>query len=49
MRGYLSSNFGDITETVTAISAEEIGKPGLPVPEASLHCFQKRSTLNSSI
>ena len=47
MLGYLiakfqthrSSNFGDITETVTGISAEEIGKLGLPVPEASLHYF----------
>ena len=56
MRGYLrdkfhtqrSSNFGDITEIVTGISAEEIGKLGLPVPGASLHCFQKRSTLESS-
>ena len=57
MRGYLSakfqtqrsSNFGDITETVTGISAEEIGKLGLPVTGASLHCFQKMSTLDSSI
>ena len=57
MRGYLSekvqtqgiSNLGDITETVTGISAEEIGKLGLHVPGASLHCFQKRSTLDSSI
>ena len=38
MRGYLSakfqtqrdSNFGDIIETVTGISVEEIGKLGLP-------------------
>ena len=44
-----SSNFRDITETVTRISAEEIGKLGLPVPGASLHCFQKWSTLDSSI
>ena len=57
MRGYLSekfqtqrsSNFGDIIETVMAISAKEIGKLGLPVPRASLHCFHKRSTLDSSI
>ena len=57
MRGYLSekfqthriSNFGDITEIVTGISAEEINKLGLPMPGASLHCFQKRSTLDSSI
>ena len=57
MRGYLSakfqthrsSNFRDITETVTGISAEEIGKLGLPVPGASLHFFQKRSTLDNSI
>ena len=55
MWGYLSaklqtqrsSNFGDITETVTIISAEEIGKLGLPVPKASHHCFQKRGTLDS--
>ena len=45
--GYLSekfqtqriSNFRDITETVTGIFAEEIGKLGLPVLGASLHCF----------
>ena len=45
MRGYLSekfqtqriSNFGDITETVTGISTEEIGKLGLPVLRAFLH------------
>ena len=37
-----SSNFGDIIETVTSISAEEIGKIGLPVPGASLHYFQKK-------
>ena len=44
-----SSTFGDTAETVSGISAEEIGKLGLPVPGASLHCFQKRSTLDSSI
>ena len=44
-----SSNFGDTTETVSGISAEEIGKLGLLVLGASLHCFQKRSTLDSSI
>ena len=57
MRGYLSakfqtqrsSNFGDITETVTGIYVEEIGKLGLPVSGASLHYFQKRSTLDRSI
>ena len=57
MRGYLSENFqtqriinfADITETVTGISGEEIRKLGLPVPGVSLHCFQKRSTLDSSI
>ena len=57
MQGYLSekfmtqriSNFGDIIETVTGISAKEIRKLGLPVPGASLHCFQKRSTLDNSI
>ena len=56
MRGYLSakfqthrsSNFGDITETVTGISAEEISKLGLPVSGASFHCFQQRSTLDIS-
>ena len=45
MRGYISekiqthrsSNFGDITETVIGISAEEIGKLGLPVPGDSFH------------
>ena len=45
---YRSSNFGDIIETVTGISAEEIGKLGLPVPGASLPYFRKRSTLDSS-
>ena len=57
MRGYLSanfqthrcSNFIDIIETVTGISAEEIKTLGLPVPGVFLHCFQKRSTLDSSI
>ena len=29
------------------MSTEEIGKLGLPVPGASLHCFQKISTLDS--
>ena len=56
MWGYLStkfqtqrsSNFRDITETVTGISTEEIGKLGLPVPGASLHYFQKMSTLDGS-
>ena len=50
MREYLSakfqtqrsSNFGDITETVIEISAEEIEKLGLPVPGASLHCFTEK-------
>ena len=50
MRGYLSekfqtqriSNLGNITETVTGISVEEIGKLGLPIPGASLHYFQKK-------
>ena len=46
---YMSINFIDITETVTGISAEEIGKLGLPIPGASLHYFQKWSTLDSSI
>ena len=50
--GYLGKriiNFGDITETITGISAEEIGKLGLPVSGASHHCFQKRSTFDNSI
>ena len=46
---YRSINLGDIIETVTDISADEIGKLGLPVSRASLHCFQKRSTLDSCI
>ena len=57
MRGYLStkfqtqrsSNFGETAETVTDISAGEIGKLGLPVSGNSLHYFQKRSTLDNSI
>ena len=43
-----SSNFGDTTETVSGIFVEEIGKVGLPVLGASLHCFQKMSTLDNS-
>ena len=47
MRGYLSakfqtqwsSNFGDITETVSGISVEEIGKLGIPILGASLNWF----------
>ena len=42
------SNFRDTAEIVSGIYAEEIGKLWLPVPGASLHCFQKRSTLDSS-
>ena len=57
IRGYLSekfqtlnfSNFRYIIETVAGISAEEIRKLGLPVSGSSLHCFQKRSTLDSSV
>ena len=41
--------FGDTIETLLGIYAEEIGKLGLHVPGASLHCFQKRSTLDRSI
>ena len=37
----MSSNLGDTIETVSEISAEEIGKLGLPVLGASLHYFQK--------
>ena len=43
-----NSNFRDTIETVTGISTEEIRKLGLPVLGASLHCFQKRSTLDIS-
>ena len=46
---YRSINFIDITETIARICVEEIGKFGLLVQGASLHCFQKRSTLDSSI
>ena len=42
-----NSKFGDIAEIVSGISAEELGKVGLPVLRASLHFFQKRSTLDS--
>ena len=44
-----SINFIYIIEIVTWISTEEIGKLGLSIPGASLHCFQKRSALESSI
>ena len=37
-----TSNFGDSIETVSVISTEEIGKLGLPIPGASLHCFHKK-------
>ena len=37
--------FEDTTETVLGISAEEIGKLRVLVLGASLHCSQKRSTL----
>ena len=55
-RGYLSTkfytyrsiSFGYTAETVSDISVEEIGKLGLPALGASLHFFQKRSTLESS-
>ena len=43
-----SINFKYTVETVTDISIEEIGKLGLPVPGDSLHCFQKKSTLDIS-
>ena len=50
MCGYLSeifqtqkiSNFGDITETVAGISAEEIGKLGLPVPGSFSPLFSEK-------
>ena len=49
MRGYLSAkfqtqrsiNFRDIIETVTGMSAEEIGKLGLPVPGLPSTVFRK--------
>ena len=44
----MSVTLGDTAETVTDISAEEFGKLGLPVLGASLHRFQKRSTLENS-
>ena len=55
-RGYLSpkfqthrsSNFGDTVEIISGIYVEEFGKLGIPVSGASLHCFQKSSTLDSS-
>ena len=43
-----SSNLGDTIEIVSDISVEEISKLGLLVTGASLHYFQKRSTLESS-
>ena len=46
---HISSNFEDTAETVSGISIEEIGKLGFPVSGASLHSFQKRSTLDISI
>ena len=45
---YKNRNFEDTLETISGISVEEIGKLGLPVSGASLHCFQKRSTLDNS-
>ena len=50
MQGYLSekfqthrnSEFGDITEIVTGIFVEEIGKLGIPVLEAPCTVFRKR-------
>ena len=43
-----SCTFEDTAETISDISVEETGKLGLLVTRASLHCFQKRSTLDSS-
>ena len=37
----MSSTFWDTTETVSRISAEEIGKLGLPVPTTSSTVFRK--------
>ena len=44
---YRSINFIDTIETVSGIYAEEIGKLGIHVLGASLHYFQKRSTLEN--
>ena len=41
-------NFGDKAESISDISAKEIGKLGLTVPGASHHCFHKRRTLENS-
>ena len=43
-----SRNFGDTAESISGISADKIGKLGLPVLGDSLHCFHKRSTLDIS-
>ena len=56
MLWYLSENFHtkrrrkilDSAETVLGIYVGEIGKLGILVRGASLHNFQKRSTLDSS-
>ena len=56
LSGYHSENFQtirilnleDTAEAISVISAEEIGKLGLPVLGSSLHCFQKRITLERS-
>ena len=56
-RGYLCVNFHtqrsgyfrDTIDSISEMSAKEIGKLGLPVSGASLHFFQKMSTLDSSI
>ena len=47
LQTYRISNFGDIIETVTGISVEEIGKLGLLVLGVSLHCFQKNNLLEN--
>ena len=41
-------NFEYTIETISGISALEIGKLGLLVLGPSIHCFQKRSTLDNS-
>ena len=48
LQTHMSSNFGDTAETISGISIGEIGKVGLPILGASLHCFQKRSTFDNS-
>ena len=43
-----AENFRDTRESISNISAEEIGKLGLTILGASHHCFHKRITLDRS-